>query len=99
MGKEIEIPSETGGVKPIPIEGRLARERERLTGMTEFERKWRAQFLKDQHLSHNEPRHVPEIYYELRNPIRRAMAKPLDVLFQALTPILVSFPVSRFFFI
>uniref|UniRef100_A0A1B6DKV6 Uncharacterized protein n=1 Tax=Clastoptera arizonana TaxID=38151 RepID=A0A1B6DKV6_9HEMI len=95
MSKTIEIPSDTGGVKPIPIEGRMARERERLAGMTDAERKWRAQFLKDQYLSPNEPRFVPEIREELINPIRRFYQKPLDLLFKALTPVLgekIAFP-------
>lgn len=37
--------SDTGGVKPMPIEGRMARERERLLGMTPEERKWRGKYI------------------------------------------------------
>lgn len=40
--------SETGGVRPMGIAGRMVRERERLVGMTDAERAWRAQYLKDQ---------------------------------------------------
>ncbi|XP_046661685.1 uncharacterized protein LOC124354920 [Homalodisca vitripennis] len=89
----IEIPSHTGGVKPFPIQGRLDRERARLagSGMTEAERKMRAQWIKDQILSPHEPVHVPEIEKELRNPIRRLYRKPLDMAFKALEPTLGSF--------
>ncbi|XP_014282471.1 uncharacterized protein ND-B17 [Halyomorpha halys] len=82
--------SQTGGVKPFSLEGRLYRERERLsgTGMTAEERAWRAKWVKDQILSPNEPRHVPELYTELYNPIRRAYRKPLDLLGKSLEPII-----------
>lgn len=33
--------SDTGGVTPMPIGGRMVRERERLLGMTTEERNWR----------------------------------------------------------
>lgn len=84
--------SDTGGVKPFPIAGRMARERERLagSGMTDEERAWRAKFLKDQHLSHNEPRNVPEVYTELNNPIRRFYKAPLNKLYEVLRPTLVN---------
>ncbi|XP_046979743.1 uncharacterized protein LOC124545011 [Schistocerca americana] len=78
--------SDTGGVKPMPIAGRMVRERERLVGMTNEERAWRKQWLQDQILSPNEPRRVPELERELMNPIRRAYRKPLDVIFNALKP-------------
>lgn len=80
----------TGGTRPINIEGRLARERERLLGMTDEERNWRKQWLRDQHLSPNEPKFVPEAYYELNNPIRRFYRAPLDMLFKAFEPTLVN---------
>uniref|UniRef100_A0A336K4K4 CSON000136 protein n=1 Tax=Culicoides sonorensis TaxID=179676 RepID=A0A336K4K4_CULSO len=80
--------SETGGVKPMPIQGRMARERERILGMTTEERKWRAQYLKDQHLSKNEPCNVSEYYKEIRNPIRRAYMAPLDTITKVLTPVI-----------
>lgn len=70
--------SDTGGVKPMSIAGRLVSERERLVGMTDAERAFRAQWLKDQHLSPNEPYFVPEMYKETHNPIRRFYRAPLD---------------------
>uniref|UniRef100_A0A1B6L853 Uncharacterized protein n=1 Tax=Graphocephala atropunctata TaxID=36148 RepID=A0A1B6L853_9HEMI len=95
MGEKnvIEIPSLTGGIKPFPIQGRLDRERARLAGpgMTAAERKMRAQWIRDQMLSHHEPVHVPEIETELRNPIRRLYRKPLDLAFKALEPTLGSY--------
>lgn len=80
--------SDTGGVKPMAIAGRYVRERERLLGMTDEERAWRKQWLKDQILSPNEPRHVPEIYKEQFNPIRRAYRAPLDAFGKVLEPML-----------
>ncbi|XP_075215995.1 NADH dehydrogenase (ubiquinone) B17 subunit [Lycorma delicatula] len=71
---------------PMSIQGRLARERERLLGMTDEERRWRKQWVKDQHLSPNEPRHVPEIYRELNNPIKRLYKAPLDKAFSFTEP-------------
>uniref|UniRef100_R4G4E8 Putative nadh:ubiquinone oxidoreductase n=1 Tax=Rhodnius prolixus TaxID=13249 RepID=R4G4E8_RHOPR len=80
--------SETGGVKAFSIQGRLYRERERLAGMTDKERAWRRQWIRDQHLAPDEPRFVPEMHKELYNPIRRAYWKPLDAIFKALEPVL-----------
>ncbi|KAF5281469.1 hypothetical protein FQR65_LT14677 [Abscondita terminalis] len=80
--------SATGGVKPMAIAGRFFRERERLIGMTEEERTWRMNWLKDQVLSHNEPRHVPEIYKAQYNIIRRLYRAPLDGMAIMLEPIL-----------
>ncbi|XP_065335858.1 uncharacterized protein ND-B17 [Cloeon dipterum] len=70
----------------FPIAGRMVSERERLVGMTDAERAWRAQWLKDQHLSPNEPRFVPELQNELLNPIRRMYRWPLDTICKALIP-------------
>lgn len=78
--------SDTGGVKPMAIAGRYVRERERLIGMTDEERFWRSQWVKDQVLSHNEPRFVPELYKEQFNPIRRMYRAPLDILARSLEP-------------
>ncbi|XP_022207206.1 NADH dehydrogenase [ubiquinone] 1 beta subcomplex subunit 6 isoform X2 [Nilaparvata lugens] len=78
----------TGGVKAMNLEGRLGRERERLLGMSPEERQWRKQWVKDQHLSPNEPRFVPELYKELNNPLRRLYRKPLDMLFEPLQGVL-----------
>ncbi|KAL5282198.1 hypothetical protein ACFFRR_005426 [Megaselia abdita] len=80
--------SPTGGVKPMAIAGRMVRERERLIGMTDFERNWRKQWLKDQELGHHEPKRVPALERELMNPIRRFYRAPLDKLCEALTPVL-----------
>jgi len=79
--------SDTGGVKPMPIAGRMVRERERILGMSPEERKWRAQWLKDQHLKH-EPVEVPEYWKEIRNPIRRFYTAPLDQITKVLTPVI-----------
>lgn len=87
-----EVKSDTGGVKPIPIQGRLGIEKERLKGMTDAERKLRAQWVRDQQLAPHEPVHVPEIEAELMNPIRRFYRYPLDKIFQQLQPVLVMIP-------
>ncbi|RZB54421.1 NDUF B6 domain containing protein [Asbolus verrucosus] len=80
--------SQTAGVKPMSISGRFNNDRERLLGMTDEERAFRKQWLKDQHLAPNEPRPVPEMYKALYNPIRRAYRFPLDQLAKILTPVL-----------
>lgn len=72
--------TETGGVKPMTIGGRMVRERERCIGMTPEERAWRAQFLKDQILTEREPVYVKELHEQFRNPIRRFYLRPLDKL-------------------
>lgn len=80
--------SDTGGVQPMRIEGRTDTERERLIGMTEEERKWRARFLKSQILAPEEPV-VPKGWYQERfNPIRRFYRFPMDKVESALTPLL-----------
>lgn len=82
--------SPTGGVKPFPIAGRYVSERERLAGMTDAERAWRAQWLKDQILSKHEPVHVPALERELLNPIRRFYRFPLDCVESMMKPVVVS---------
>lgn len=82
--------SPTGGVKPFPIAGRYVNERERLAGMTDAERAWRAQWLKDQILSKHEPVHVPALERELLNPIRRFYRFPLDCVESMMKPVVVS---------
>lgn len=82
--------SATGGVKPMAIAGRMIRERERLAGMSADERAWRAKWLKDQHLSPNEPVYVPEYWRSRINPIRRLYRAPLDAVYKALTPVMVT---------
>lgn len=79
--------SDTGGVKSFPIETRLGELRERLLGMTDEERAYRRQWLKDQELSHNEPRVVPELYKEQYNVFRRIYRYPLDQVQKLLTPV------------
>jgi NADH dehydrogenase (ubiquinone) 1 beta subcomplex subunit 6 len=66
----------------------LAHERQRLsgTGMTAEDRALRRQWLKDQELSPNEPRYIPELYP--KNPIRRALAAPWDFFCGMLKPFL-----------
>lgn len=81
--------SNTGGVQPMEIRGRMTRERERCIGMTNEERNWRAQYLKDQILTKREPVQVKELNF--RNPIRTFYATPLDKLvLHPLTPKIVS---------
>nr|CAH7734868.1 unnamed protein product [Callosobruchus chinensis] len=83
MGKA----SLTGGVKPMPLAGRFVSERERVLGMTDEERAYRNQWLKDQELSPNEPRKLPEMYKATFNPIRRFYRWPLDKFEDALVPL------------
>lgn len=84
--------SDTGGVKPMPIAGRMVRERERLIGMSEAERAWRAKWLKSQVLAADEPRYVPEYWKERTNPIRRFYKYPLDRFQEYLEPKIVCMP-------
>lgn len=81
--------SQTAGVKPMAIAGRAVSERERCLGMTDAERAWRKQWLKDQVLAANEPVHVEELWRERINPIRRFYRAPLDKIFTSLTGVLV----------
>jgi len=69
-------------IEPMPFE------RDRLggAGMTAEDRALRRQWLKDQELSPNEPRYIPELYP--KNPIRRMLAAPWDAFFNALRPII-----------
>ena len=72
--------------RPMSLEGPYANERARLNGtFTDLDRAWRKQWLKDQHLSPNEPRPIPPSM----NPIRRAYRFPLDWVFAKLEPHLV----------
>ncbi|KAI4461482.1 hypothetical protein MML48_5g00004084 [Holotrichia oblita] len=79
--------SDTGGVMPMDLVGRLGRERERLTTMTDAERTFRKEYLKAQELPANEPRFVPELYRETYNPIRRAYRFPLDAFGKVIEPV------------
>ncbi|KAI8438826.1 hypothetical protein MSG28_011182 [Choristoneura fumiferana] len=80
--------SQTAGVKPMAIAGRAVSERERCLGMTDAERAWRKQWLKDQVLASNEPVHVEELWRERTNPIRRFYRAPLDKIFSGLSGVL-----------
>ena len=93
MTNELDISkhgeSPTGGVRPMAIEGRMARIRERCIGMTNEERAWRAKWVKDQILEFDEPK-IPEHYYKERyNPIRRFYRAPMDAFERALVPAMV----------
>ncbi|KAL3191623.1 hypothetical protein MRX96_059716 [Rhipicephalus microplus] len=90
MGDLSKLPhSDTGGVKPMSIEGRFATERSRLSGeFTDADRAWRKKWLEDQHLSPNEPRKVPELERALKNPFRRFYRAPMNALFARLEPTL-----------
>ncbi|XP_015430325.1 PREDICTED: uncharacterized protein LOC107186881 [Dufourea novaeangliae] len=80
--------SPTGGVKAINIEGRMARERKRLLGMTDEERAWRAKFLKSQIIPPGEPIETPEYYKEYYNPLKRLIRIPLNLMENSLAPIM-----------
>lgn len=69
--------SDTPGVKPMVIAGRTVFRREREIGMTDEERTWRAQWLKDQQLTAREPVHEPELERQLKNPFKRFYRFPL----------------------
>jgi len=73
---------------PFSIEP-MPHERQRLegAGMTAEDRALRRQWLKDQELSPNEPRYIPEAFP--KNPFRRFYGAPWDALFKALKPFLV----------
>ena len=77
--------SPSGGATVISIAGRMARERERLIGMTDEERAWRAKFVKSQNLSKEEPI-IPEGYHKAYyNPLRRFYRAPLNKVEGTLT--------------
>lgn len=84
--------SYSGGVRPISIAGRVGTERERLIGMTDEERAWRARYLKSQILAPEEPI-IPEGYYkEFYNPIRRFYRAPMNALESTLSGIVGPVP-------
>ena len=66
----------------------LPNERDRVFGMTSEDRFLRKQWLNDQLLTAREPVYVPELYP--KNIIRRTLAAPWNVFFNALRPVLVS---------
>lgn len=75
-------------IEPMPFE------RQRLggSGMTAEDRMLRKQWLADQVLSPNEPRYIAELYP--KNPIRKLLAKPWDVVCDMLQPLAVSLVTS-----
>jgi len=73
----------------MSIERRMARERERMIGMTDEERAWRKKWLDAQKLAPDEPM-VPKNYYkEMYNPIRRFYRAPMNKFQDMLTPLMV----------
>ncbi|CAH1390314.1 unnamed protein product [Nezara viridula] len=72
----------------MSLETELCRERERLRGMTDEERRWRAQWVKDQILSDCEPVEVCELQRELTNPIKRFYRAPLNAVYKILKPVI-----------
>ncbi|KOX69501.1 hypothetical protein WN51_06588 [Melipona quadrifasciata] len=79
--------SNSGGVKVMNIGGRVMNERERLIGMLDEERAWRARFLKSQHLAPDEPLMSKEYYKHYYNPFRRFYRVPLNAFERLLTPV------------
>lgn len=90
--------TQTGGVKPLSIRGFSEDERFRLSEeFTDEERKWRKQWIKDQKLSENEPRPVSKEWEkEVRNPFRRMLSKPWQLLEDKMTPVLGKTIASNF---
>lgn len=82
--------NDTGGVLPIDLEGRHRFVRQRLTNMNDEERAFRRKYLHDQHLSPDEPVHVPELYQEMYNPIRRIFKAPMNIFENCLATKIVS---------
>lgn len=80
----------------MAIAGRTVRERERMIGMTDEERAWRKKWVKDQVLTDREPVYVQEYWDSIRNPIRRLYTRPLNTLYYALQPIIVSKIIGSF---
>ncbi|XP_006616146.1 uncharacterized protein LOC102675769 [Apis dorsata] len=76
------------GVKIMSIGGRVTSERERLIGMLEEEREWRARFLKSQNLAPDEPLMTKEYYKELYNPFRRLYKLPFNKFEALLSPLI-----------
>ncbi|XP_003706389.1 NADH dehydrogenase (ubiquinone) B17 subunit [Megachile rotundata] len=78
--------SNSGGVTVVTLGGRMARERERLIGMTDEERAYRAKFLKSLELAPEEPIIPKNFNKEYYNPLRRLYMAPLNKFESAITP-------------
>jgi len=77
----------TGGVRPMNLEGLAWDDKYRLNvGMTDEERKWRAQFLKDQILAADEPIKVPGWNEARYNPLKRFFNAPTTWLWRKTVP-------------
>ncbi|KAG6795447.1 hypothetical protein HZU73_09230 [Apis mellifera caucasica] len=79
-------------VKVMSIGGRVTNERERLIGMLEEERQWRARFLKSQNLAPDEPLMTKEYYKQLYNPFRRFYKLPFNKFEALLSPLIGKTP-------
>lgn len=89
--------SHSGGVKVMGIQGRMALQRERMLGMTDAERAWRAQWVKDQVL-HGEPVTPTDYYKQRYNVIRRFYRAPLDAFERQLNKFFVSCLIHKKFY-
>lgn len=76
-------------IKVMSVCGRVVRERERLIGMLDEERAWRAKYLKSLILAPEEPLKTKEYYRHYYNPLRRFYRIPLNALEGLLTPLMV----------
>ena len=76
-------------IEPVPYE------RQRLAGkgLSPEDRALRKQWVKDQHLSPNEPRFLTELYP--KNIFRRIYNAPLNMVFGALEPLMVSISIHK----
>jgi len=66
--------------KPMSIDGGFRYMPERIAGMTDLDRAWRKQWLKDQILTEREPVFVPEYYKLTNNFVRRGFDAFFDKL-------------------
>lgn len=73
----------------MTIKRRVARERERMLGMTDEERAWRKKWLDAQKLAPEEPIVPKGMYKEMFNPFRRLYKIPMDKFQKSLERYLV----------
>lgn len=86
---DVETNMAMKGERPMSIERRMARERERMLGMTDEERAWRKKWLKAQELAPEEPVMPKNYYKEMYNPLRRFYMWPMNKFQNMLEPIVV----------